>query len=393
MKYLVRRVVVSGVHGLQFFLLWISFLLFKIFKKKSKEIKEWAVGPEEVAALVKNISSSLESSISVGLSKHLFYDYKYDYMFLPYLQNGRLQFFLRHLYSPILLGYLCNKVNGFFYVAGSGYLLTEFNGRRSEFKFLKDRGLRITCFFSGSEIRSLVLTKNLSDKLNRDMITTYQTINLTSFDLSKKESECKQLAASADLYSDFIFNASVDQISYIKRDVYPFIYFHPDSHFFKNNKKFENILKVRILHAPSSPIIKGTPLVRAAIKKLREEGYEFDYLELIRIDHSEILKHFLNTHIVLNEFYAYMPGVFGVEAMASHCALMTSADEKIETSLPVGSNSAWMVTEYWNIYDNLKRLLDDHSLIKKYADAGYLWAYENCSYQNSAIKMRNILNA
>jgi hypothetical protein len=104
------------------------------------------------------------------------------------------------------------------------------------------------------------------------------------------------------------------------------------------------------------------------------------------------LKHLSGAHIVLNEFYAFMPGMFGVEAMASHCALMTSADEKIETSLPVGSNSAWMVTEYWNIYDNLKRLLDDHSLIKKYADAGYLWAYENCSYQNSAEKMRNILS-
>jgi hypothetical protein len=140
-------------------------------------------------------------------------------------------------------------------------------------------------------------------------------------------------------------------------------------------------------------LIKGTPLVRAAVKKLQLEGYDFEYRELIGVSNHDMLEALNKAHVVLNEFYALVPGQFGVEAMASHCALMTSADEKIETSLPKGANSAWMVTEYWNVYDNLKRLLDDHSLIKQYADAGFIWAYENCSYQNSAAKMRNILNS
>ena len=35
--------------------------------------------------------------------------------------------------------------------------------------------------------------------------------------------------------------------------------------------------------------------------------------------------------IVLNGFYALMPGVFGIEAMANYCALMTAADETIES--------------------------------------------------------------
>jgi hypothetical protein len=97
--------------------------------------------------------------------------------------------------------------------------------------------------------------------------------------------------------------------------------------------------------------------------------------------------------VVLNEFYAFVPGQFGVEAMASHCALVTSADERIETSLSPGANAAWMVTEYWNIYDNLKRLLDHPALIRHYADAGFAWASEYCSCEKNGVRLRKLLSA
>jgi hypothetical protein len=98
-----------------------------------------------------------------------------------------------------------------------------------------------------------------------------------------------------------------------------------------------------------------------------------------------------SAHIVLNEFYAFVPGQFGVEAMAAHCALLTSADEAIEPSLPPGSNQAWMVTPYWQIYDNLKLLLEDLSLIKGYADRGFEWAQAHCEYTAARRKLLSIL--
>ena len=393
MKLLLRRVAVFVAYPIQVVLLWVSYAGCHVLKVRRTPRKEWAVGTDEVAANVYNISMALGETVSVNMSPHPFYSYSYDHVLPARISWRYLRYIVRIVYSPILLGYLCHRVKGFFYVAGSGYLLAEFDGRSREFRFLKSRGLKITCFFCGSEIRSLRLMNKLSTDLGRDVVSTYQAFAVPGFDADHLESLRMKLAASADDYADHIFNAPVDQISYLRRVVHPIVYFYPDSGFHRNDGKFSKLLRVRVLHGPSSPLIKGTPLVRAAIKKLQMEGYDFEYRELIGVSHRVMLEALTEAHVVLNQFYAFVPSQFGVEAMASHCALITSADGHIETTLPAGANSAWMVTEYWNIYDNLKRLLDDHTLIKQYADAGFAWASEHCSYRKSAVRLEALLGS
>lgn len=391
MKLFIRRVTVWVAYPIQVFLLWLSYSVFHVCKLRPVARKEWAVGIDEVAANVHNISSALGDAVSVNMSPHPFYSFSYDHFLPARIGEKYLRYIVSIVYSPILLGYLCHRVNGFFYIAGAGYLLSDWDGRGLEFRFLKSRGLKVACFFCGSEIRSVRLMNQLSRDMGRDMISTYQTISVPGFDADHLESFRMKLAASADEYADHIFNAPVDQISYLRRAVHPFIYFYPDSSFKRNDEKYADIRRVKVVHGPSSPLIKGTPLVRAAIKKLQEEGYDFEYRELIGVSNQVMLKALADAHVVLNEFYAFVPGQFGIEAMASHCALITSADDRIETTLPAGANAAWMVTEYWNIYENLKQLLDDHGLIKQYADAGFAWASEHCGYQKSAVRLKALL--
>jgi hypothetical protein len=390
-RLFVRKLVVAVVYSIQMALLWLSYAICYVLKIGFAPRKNWAVGVDELAAVVHNISAALEDTVSVSLSRHPFYTFAYDYTLPAQIKCRYLRYIVRIVYSPILLGYLCHRVNGFFYVAGSGYLLAEFDGRRREFSFLKSRGLKVACFFCGSEIRSVRLMNQLSKDMGRDTISTYQSIAVPGFDAEHLECSRMRLAASADQYADHIFNAPVDQVSYLRRVVHPFLYFYPDTGFRRNDRKFADIRRVKVVHGPSSPLIKGTPLVRAAIKKLHMEGYDFEYRELIGVSNRVMLEALADAHVVLNEFYAFTPGQFGVEAMASHCALITSADERIEKTLPTGANAAWMVTEYWNIYDNLKCLLDNHTLINQYADAGFAWASENCSYQKSAVRLRSFL--
>ncbi len=391
MRLFARKSVIAVVYAIQMALLLLSYFVCQLLTKNSAPRKDWAVGLDEVAANVHNISMALGETVSVSMSRHPFYSYTYDHILPARISWRYLRYLVRIVYSPILLGYLCHRVKGFFYVGGAGYLLTEFDGRSREFRFLKSCGLKVACFFCGSEIRSVRLMNQLSRHMGRDMISTYQTIAVPGFDAEHLESFRIKLATSADEYADHIFNAPVDQISYLRRVVHPFIYFYPDSGFRRNDGKFAELRRVNVVHGPSSPLIKGTPLVRAAIKKLQMDGYDFEYKELIGVSNQVMLEALGEAHVVLNEFYSLVPGQFGVEAMASHCALVTSADERIETSLSPGANAAWMVTEYWNIYDNLKRLLDDHALIKQYADAGFEWASEHCRYQKSAVRLKALL--
>jgi hypothetical protein len=76
--------------------------------------------------------------------------------------------------------------------------------------------------------------------------------------------------------------------------------------------------------------------------------------------------------------------MFGVESLANHTAVLMSADPDIETGLPQDVKGAWMITKYWQVYDNLKFLLDNPKEIKKYADIGYDFALNHYTYEKAS---------
>ena len=373
---------------MQKILLFISYCLMLPFAGNRNDI-EWVVGVDEIAAYVHNIANMLDNAVSVSFSKNIFYSYKYSYALS--VNKEIIQKILRIFYGPVLLGYLLHKARGFFYVGSTGFLLDSIDGREYEFSLIKKNNKKLLCIFVGSDIRSYKKMMEYAKLNDIDCIFTYYYAYAHK-DPFQYENYRKIIAYSADTYADIIYNAPIDQISYLEKDTFPFFYIYPDNAFIRNDDKYKNVETIKIVHAPSNPIIKGTPLVRAAIKKLKSEGYNFNYVELINVPHERILSELRGAHIVLNEFYAFVPGVFGIEALAAHCALLTSADCMIETSLPKDSNAAWMATKYWKIYDNLKYLLDNPSEIKKYADTGFEWAKRNWAYSIVRENLRNTLS-
>jgi hypothetical protein len=294
------------------------------------------------------------------------------------------------LCGPVLLGYLVNISDGFVYVWSDGYLTSLVDGRKFEFSFLKKRCKKICCFFCGNDIRSPHLEIQLGTRLGLEVASNYYQFFLPKMIGEKYESEKKNLALSANIYADLVFNFDVDQSSYLSKSSLPFIYFYPDDKFCMLAEKF-NESTLKVVHAPTSPIIKGTQLVRAAIKKLKCEGFDFEYFELINVSNETVVNELRTAHIVLNEFYMFTPGVFGVEALANFCVLMTAADEFIETSLPYGSNNAWVVTRYYEIYDKLKWLLQNRYLHAGIARSGYRWAMANAAHSVSKLKFNKYL--
>jgi len=85
------------------------------------------------------------------------------------------------------------------------------------------------------------------------------------------------------------------------------------------------------------------------------------------------------------------PDWVGIESMANHCAVLMSADPSIETGLPQDSKDAWMITKYWEVYDNLKYLLDNPEKIKYYADNGYDFTYKHYTYEAAGEYINKVL--
>ena len=72
---------------------------------------------------------------------------------------------------------------------------------------------------------------------------------------------------------------------------------------------------VRILHAPSKPGPKGTPVIRQAIQTLKEKGHQIDYVEITGRPNREVLEELERCDFVVDEIYSDTPmAVFATEA-------------------------------------------------------------------------------
>lgn len=358
---------------IQRILLNISYYFFKIFNLRGK-IYSYCIGVEEIAGFNNQFKSLFENSFNVALNYNYYYGHQYNF---KASKNTHLRYMQRLFFSPILLGFLLNRSENFIYFWNTGYLLNHIDNRKHEFKFLKKKNKFIMCIFLGSDIRSIKLLKDYGDQKGYDTIGNL--VNYQSGISAKNETFIQKTAVTTEEFADLIFTAEVDQLSYFTKKVYfpNYICNDKDIHFKDINFDFNN--NIKILHAPTNPYLKGTMLIRAAIIKLKKEGYKFEYLEPFNKSNNEVLTEMKSTHIVINQLYAFVPSVLGIEAMANNCCLVTSADRNIEKSLPVGSNKAWLVTKYWEIYENLKYLLDNPKEIKLIADLGTKYVVDNFS--------------
>ena len=363
-------------------LLKLSDFFLKFFFKPGKNL--WVIGVSETAQNVYRLGKAIKPSVTVALSrKQKYYNYNYNYE-LGFISNNYIRLIARFFYGPILLSYLSNIATHFFYVSGVGFLINI----ESEYKFLKSKSKKTACMFIGSDIRSPELAQKYISKNKIDGFINYQ--NFRNSYLSKKRIEYKKIeqARIADKYADIIFNFKYDQISYLKKPTYPWTYSYDKNHFFYDSKKFDLKSKIKILHAPSNPLIKGTPLVRATIKKLSLEGYDFEYVELLNKSNDDVLKELRSAHIVLNQFYGYdiSLGLFAIEAMANHTAMLMSFEPSLIKEYDIeleGFKNCCSNTKYWQIYDNLKFLLDNPKKIRFYADNGYKFCERYFTYEAS----------
>ena len=358
----------------------------------TKSKNSWVVCPQEIAGVTKMISCAIPDSYSAVLKKNEFYNHSYDYTY-NFKRNSLFSKFVIALVSPIILAKCTVKYSGFIYVGSEGFLDSRIDSRDFEFRFLKMKNKSIVCYFVGNDIRSNMKMRQRYLLSGEENYGNYLPWVNTMFSSSSYDDIKFNLARVALKYSGAIFSTQYDQDSYLEERHYPVSYLYDFKNKFFDNEKFVNLKKERIVifHAPSSPIIKGTQVIRTVIKMLELDGFIFDYVEKIEVSNQEVLEQLSKSHIVINELYAFMPGVFAIESMAYSCAVLTRADPHFEKSLPIGSEKAWIVTPSYLLYRNLRSLLENPESIKTQALNGFNWAKNNASLQSEGPKLQKIL--
>lgn len=82
-------------------------------------------------------------------------------------------------------------------------------------------------------------------------------------------------------------------------------------------KSNNTLRKVRVLHCPSDPAVKGTTFIRSVIHSLEARGYEIDYREVINRPNSEVLKELSDCDFVIDQAFADYP-MAGFATEAAH---------------------------------------------------------------------------
>lgn len=378
----------------QRFLLWVSYSWYGLTLRGSrKRAISWVVGVDEIASMVTQIATVIPGSYSVSFQKLHYYSNKfgYDYSIATPVGTPRHNR-SRKFFGPLLFGRLAHEAQGIIYVGGTGFLISWDDGREYEMRWAKRHGLKVVCYWTGSDIRSLDRMKKLESELQRPNIATYIDIAAPGLGSVDAEDSRRRLAVAADRWADAMFSNSIDHLSYLKTPTEPFLYFLPDSRL-GDLSQFDDVTRPVLVHATTSPIIKGTQLVRAAVAKLRAEGYEFEYVELMGVTNDVVIGQLAKSHIALNQFYGFSTSVFGAEGLCAGTVVMMSADERIETDFAAGSNDAWVVTCHYEVYDNLKRLLDDPLQWRAIAARGLAWAREYATASGASPRLHQVLDA
>lgn len=353
---------------------------------------EWIVGPYEVASMVYDVARALPSAESVVLAKHPFYRHTYDWQ-APEPRSSAGAWFANRFRGPLKLGELAARAEGFIYMGGQGFFTAFDDHRRVEFEFLKRHGKKIVCYFTGNDVRAPSLMAELEAASGQPNLGTYLAETDPFFASPAYEKYQRDIAASADEYADVILNSDSDNRAHLTKKTEPFLYFFPDERIATAFDKFRDVSRPVILHAPSSPVIKGTQLVRAAIAELREEGRDFEYVELLRQPHEQVVENLARAHIVLNQFYSMTPGVFGIEALAAGCVVMMSPDEADEPTVLPDSRDAWITTRHHQVLRHLRAALDHPETWEAQARAGAQWVREHASYSVNGPRLAAMLAA
>ena len=235
---------------------------------------------------------------------------------------------------------------------------------------LKLFGKKIVMQYWGSDIRQLDIAKKYKYHYAREM------------EIDPEKEECKRKKIKRiNKYADMTIVGDYELSEYSPSSVVIHCAFDPTNvHSIENNSKE----KLKIVHAPTNRIIKGTKYVLEAVEKLKNEGHDFEFVLVENKPHSEALKIFEDADIVIDQLLAGSYGLVAIECMAMGKPVLCYIREDIEKyyqNLPI------LNTNPDTIYDNLKLLIENPKLRKELGEKGRKYVEEVHDSRKIAMQM------
>jgi hypothetical protein len=237
---------------------------------------------------------------------------------------------------------------------------------RRDFKFLKAHGKKVVMIFCGDDARWYNSQKQEFESLGLDYI-----IYPDDYDHSLKSLNYRlELIRNAEKYADIIYSKREQSQLQIR----PFRHF-PMTIYGSDYEYKSNAQRVvpRVVHAPSSPIIKGTKHVLEAVENLKNEGVKFDFILLENVPNHKAKEIYGDCDIIIDQLLATGGGRLSTEGLACGKVVMSRMNYKVyDQGFPTDSCPIIDVGPK-NLQSELKKIILDPELRNDLSSEGPIY--------------------
>ena len=160
----------------------------------------------------------------------------------------------------------------------------------------------------------------------------------------------------AEKYADLI----IGQKNTMLWSIRPFMHFYIPIVLNKYNFHVPRNKIPKIIHAASRPLGKGTGLIESTIRKLKKDGYNFEYMTIKNMQNDELLNILSESDILIDQIFAMGPPKLALEGLASGCLVLGGKKINFE---PQWENYPGIDINPSNLYDVLSKILSNPEII------------------------------
>lgn len=214
---------------------------------------------------------------------------------------------------------------------------------------------------------------------------------LNPYALVKNKNEY-QIKTSLTRLSENIQNCVVfdmELYQYVK-DFYENVHIIPSMinlEHYKPKKKTSPNKKALIVHAPTSPAIKGTHYILEAIESLKDK-YDFDFRLVKGLSHEEAMRIYRDADLIIDQLHIGSYGLFAVEAMAMGKPVICWISDFMRAHYP--SNLPIIVANPDTIKETIEYALNNFDILPGIGEKGRLYVETNHDMIKNSQKMLSL---
>lgn len=214
---------------------------------------------------------------------------------------------------------------------------------------------------------------------------------LNPYALVKNKNE-NQIKTSLTRLSENIQNCVVfdmELYQYVK-DFYEKVHIIPSMinlEHYQPKKKSRPNKKALIVHAPTSPAIKGTHYILKAIESLKDD-YDFDFRLVKGLSHEEAMQIYQDADLIIDQLHIGSYGLFAVEAMAMGKPVICWISDFMKDHYP--SNLPIIIANPDTIKDTIEYTLKNIDMLPGIGEKSRLYVETNHDMIKNSQKMLSL---